>query len=452
MKTFAALSAALFVWACAHAPRGEPPAASRIPEPPPWAGFLVENGTYDAELFLPLDVFHHTPFHANPGLRVCLVAPSHDPIRTFEGVEVRPDFSYDDAPPLEVLVVPSAERHVRPDFDDPRLLAFVRERAGQARFVVSLCDGAFVLARAGLLDGRFATTYPGDRDALADRFPSVRVVRGVDLCVDGPFVTGSGGARSALPALFVVDRLFGRSAARGVARGLVERWEPGAVRLFEAQSEGRAYRPGDRIDPRTRVFDEAGRETHPLADCDPGTRAVLLCVFGGGDPSGRARRGGLWCEDSFHELPLLHHVRARFGPRGLRLVGVACPPVFDLARFGYVEPSSPGDADALAENLRRLVDSTRAADALAPLPFDRLLFDARFALLGEPRLGEAEWHGRLRADGETQRYGTPTLWLLSPQGEVLAPPFFGNNAEKPVPLRYTARELDEAIAEALGAG
>src|SRR5262245_36635475 len=78
--------------------------------PPPTArelrvGLLIVDGVYDTELMAPFDVFHHTRFHAQPGMSVFTVAPALDPVRTFEGLRLLPDFTFQSAPPIDVLVV-----------------------------------------------------------------------------------------------------------------------------------------------------------------------------------------------------------------------------------------------------------------------------------------------------------------------------------------------------------
>ena len=72
---------------------------------------------------------------------------------------------------------------------------------------MSLCDGAFVLAKAGLLDGKTCTTFPGDIAALRERYPKANVIDGLSFVVDGKLITSAGGARSYDPALCPVERI-----------------------------------------------------------------------------------------------------------------------------------------------------------------------------------------------------------------------------------------------------
>ena len=199
-------------------------------------GFLIIDGVYNTELTAPFDILHHTVFHTDPGMRVFTVAPSRGVVTSFEGLRILPDHSFADAPPIDVLVVPSAEHNMDSDLEDEELLGWVRTTGRSARFVMSLCDGAFVLAAAGLLDGREATTFPSDIARLREMFgEDVEVLDGVSFVHDGPAITSVGGARSFDPALYLCELLYGAKAARGIAGGLVIDWDLGAldVRIVE---------------------------------------------------------------------------------------------------------------------------------------------------------------------------------------------------------------------------
>jgi DJ-1/PfpI family protein len=126
------------------------------------AGFLVVDGVYNTELAAPYDVFHHTQFHTKPGVQVFTVSPDGRPVTTFEGLKLTPDYSFSNAPPIDILVVPSARGSMDADLQNQALIDWVRTTGGKARHVLSLCDGAFLLAKAGLLQGLPATTFPDD--------------------------------------------------------------------------------------------------------------------------------------------------------------------------------------------------------------------------------------------------------------------------------------------------
>jgi len=192
------------------------------------AGFLVLDGVYNTELAAPFDVLHHTAFHTAPlpGIEVFTVSPDGQPVTTFEGLRLQPDYGFANAPPIDILVVPSAEGNMDRDLQDEALLAWVGEAGRRARYVVSLCDGAFVLAAAGLLDGHACTTFPGDQDFFAGRFPGLDLRREASFVHDGRLLTSQGGVKSYEVAMYLVDHLYGEDVARRVGGGLIIDWPP----------------------------------------------------------------------------------------------------------------------------------------------------------------------------------------------------------------------------------
>lgn len=222
-------------------PADDPPADvpwTRVPpvfevptDRPLRAGFLIVDGVYNSELMAPYDIFQHTIFHVEPGIEVFTVSPDGRDVVTFEGLVIRPHYGFDDVPEIDLLVVPSAEGSMSTDLEDAEMMTWVREVGGRARYVVSLCDGAFVLAAAGLLEGRAVTTFPGDQDAFAERFPDLDLRREPSFVHDGPAVTSQGGAKSYDPAMYLVDHLYGQDVARRVGRGLILPWPPTAAAM-----------------------------------------------------------------------------------------------------------------------------------------------------------------------------------------------------------------------------
>ena len=91
------------------------------------------------------------------------------------------------------------------DLENTAMMDWVRRVGDEALFVVSLCDGAFVLAAAGLLDGHECTTFPGDQDRFAEASPELDLVREVSFVHDGKALTSQGGARSFDVAMYLVD-------------------------------------------------------------------------------------------------------------------------------------------------------------------------------------------------------------------------------------------------------
>jgi len=189
---------------------------------------LIMDGVYNTELTAPYDIFQHTIFREGiRPMKTFTVAATREPVTTFEGMRILPDLSYetDELPRIDILVVPSAEHHLDSDLENEALLEFVRKVDEQATFVTSHCDGAFVLAKAGLLDGHVSTTFPSDIDKMRTMFPELDIRKDVLFVHDGKYITSAGGAKSFEAALYLAEHLYGDSIARSLAGGLVIDWE-----------------------------------------------------------------------------------------------------------------------------------------------------------------------------------------------------------------------------------
>jgi len=189
---------------------------------------LIMDGVYNTELTAPYDIFQHTIFRDSiKAMNVFTVAKTKQPIRSFEGMYILPDFDYlkDDLPKIDILVVPSAEHHLDSDLEDTAMLDFVKAASQQATYVTSHCDGSFVLAKAGLLDGKVSTTFPSDIEAMRKMFPNLDVREKVLFVHDGKFITSAGGAKSFEAALYLCEHLYGKKVADRLAQGLVIDWD-----------------------------------------------------------------------------------------------------------------------------------------------------------------------------------------------------------------------------------
>ncbi len=201
---------------------------------PDWynVGFLIMDGVYNTELTAPYDIFQHTKFRQGiKAMNVFTIADKSDPVTTFEGLKIIPDYNYKKGkvPDIDILVVPSAEHHLDTDLDNKAMINFVRNVGENASFITSHCDGAFVLAKAGLLDGLKSTTFPSDIETYKKMFPELDVISDVLFVHDGKAITSAGGAKSFEAALYLCELLYGEEIAKSLAKGLVIDWDLGNV-------------------------------------------------------------------------------------------------------------------------------------------------------------------------------------------------------------------------------
>ena len=190
--------------------------------------FLIMDGVYNTELTAPYDIFQHTIFREGiKAMNVFTVANTDLPITTFEGMRLLPDFNYitDKLPQIDILVVPSAEHHLDTDLEDEAMLNFVKKVDKEAQFITSHCDGAFVLAKAGLLNDVVSTTFPSDIDTMRNMFPELDIRKEVLFVHDGKYITSAGGAKSFEAALYLSEYLYGKEIAQSLAGGLVIDWD-----------------------------------------------------------------------------------------------------------------------------------------------------------------------------------------------------------------------------------
>ncbi len=188
-------------------------------------GILIFDGVEVLDFAGPFEVFSRT--RLEPGIesrrseesapfRVFTVAKSKEPVIATGGLRVLPDYSFADAPAIDLLVVPGGFG-TRRLLDDRETLDWIRQRAASARRTSSVCTGSLLLAKAGLLQGRRATTHWGALDLLASLDPTLKVERERRVVDDG-IITSAGVAAGLDMAFYVVETLCGPAVADETAR------------------------------------------------------------------------------------------------------------------------------------------------------------------------------------------------------------------------------------------
>lgn len=170
-------------------------------------GMILFDGVTQLDLTGPYEVFARMP-----NTTVRLIASSLEPVRTEWGMRITPDATFDSAPPLDIICVPGGWG-INDVLDDEVLLAFLRRRAPDAKYVTSVCSGALLLGAAGLLRGYRATTHWLSLDLL----PLVGAIPIAERVVhDRNRITGGGVTAGVDFALFVAGQLFGDSTAQAI--------------------------------------------------------------------------------------------------------------------------------------------------------------------------------------------------------------------------------------------
>lgn len=139
------------------------------------------------------------------------------------GLLVQPHHTFDDHPPLDILVVPGGYG-TRRERENPRLLDWIAAQAQRTPLVTSVCTGAFLLAERGLLDGRRATTHWGSVEWMRDQYPEIMMLADARVVDEGSVLTSAGVSAGIDMALHVVARLHGQDVAAWTARRMEYDW------------------------------------------------------------------------------------------------------------------------------------------------------------------------------------------------------------------------------------
>jgi transcriptional regulator GlxA family with amidase domain len=146
----------------------------------------------------------------------CTVARSSAPVRARAGLVALPDHTFESSPAPDLMLIPGAV--VDDEVHDPALLDWVVRSSQAATVTASVCTGSFILAQAGLLRGRAATTHWEDIADFRRQFPDLDVREGVRWVDEGPVVTSAGIAAGIDMSLHLVARLAGSELAQATAR------------------------------------------------------------------------------------------------------------------------------------------------------------------------------------------------------------------------------------------
>ncbi|HVO17660.1 MAG TPA: DJ-1/PfpI family protein [Anaeromyxobacter sp.] len=192
-------------------------------------GILAYQKVEVLDLAGPFEVFstanrvasRRTPGKPAP-FSVWVVAEGAGPVRARGGLTLLPDFTTANHPPLDVLLVPGGVHE--PQLENPGLIAWIARQGLAAELVASVCTGAFLLARAGLLAGVEVTTHFEDCADLRRAFPDLRVLEGVRWVERGRILTSAGISAGVDMSLRIVARLAGQDLAERTARQMDYEW------------------------------------------------------------------------------------------------------------------------------------------------------------------------------------------------------------------------------------
>lgn len=188
--------------------RLNPPADGTIP-----VAFLMSEGAVMIDFAGPWEVFREAtvPGRQERPFRLYTVAETTKPFHASGGMQVIPDYTFANAPAPKVIVIPAQSEPSKAALD------WIREASKNTDVTMSVCTGAFILAKTGLLSGKNATTFHAAFNPFAMAFPDVHLKRGARFVDEGNVATAGGLSSGIDLALHVVARYYGAEAAEKVA-------------------------------------------------------------------------------------------------------------------------------------------------------------------------------------------------------------------------------------------
>jgi putative intracellular protease/amidase/YHS domain-containing protein len=186
----------------------KPPAQGSIP-----VAFLISEGAVMIDFAGPWEVFQDVmvPGRADHPFHLYTVSESTSPIHASGGMKIVPDYTFENAPAPKVIVIPAQSQ------PSEATLEWIRKSTKSTDVTMSVCTGAFVLAKTGLLSGKAATTYHGAFGRFAMEFPDIALRRGARFVENGNLATAGGLSSGIDLALRVVERYFAREVAQKTA-------------------------------------------------------------------------------------------------------------------------------------------------------------------------------------------------------------------------------------------
>src|SRR5438105_4370730 len=196
----------------AAAPTNSPNINSLKPAPPIPVAFVISEGAVVIDFCGPWEVFRDVMLSSGDHpFRLYTVSDKTDPITAGGGMKIVPNYTFADAPAPKVIVIPAQSE------PSAAMLKWIRESTKNTDVTMSVCTGAFVLAKTGLLSGKSATTFHAAFGTFAMQFPDIKLKRGARFVEDGNLASAGGLSSGIDLALRVVERYYGRDVAEKTA-------------------------------------------------------------------------------------------------------------------------------------------------------------------------------------------------------------------------------------------
>lgn len=183
-------------------------------------GIFLFNEVEVLDFAGPFEVFSLADNDSGTGkaFTVCTVAQEKKVIVARNGLSVCPEYGFSDCPHCDIIIIPGGYGAEEIEINNVKVIEWIKERMKDVELMASVCTGAFLLARAGLLDGKKATTHWMDMDRLEKEYANVMVCRNKKFVDSSPILTSGGISAGINMSLYIVGKLVSAEVADATAK------------------------------------------------------------------------------------------------------------------------------------------------------------------------------------------------------------------------------------------
>lgn len=180
-------------------------------------GIFLYNEVEVLDFAGPFEVFSIAGNETKP-FDVHTVSEKGSLISARNGLKVQPDYSFSNHPPFDILIIPGGYGAEEIEIHNEQVIQWIQKQKINVEILASVCTGAFLLAKAGLLDGKQATTHWMDMDTLEKEYPKIELIKDTKFVDEGAILTSGGISAGINMSFHIVRRLYGEELARATAR------------------------------------------------------------------------------------------------------------------------------------------------------------------------------------------------------------------------------------------
>ena len=183
-------------------------------------GILLFNEVEVMDFAGPFEVFSITEHHDGSGkaFQVHTISRTKQLVSARNGLKIQPDYDFQDAPQFDILIIPGGYGAEEIEIHNQETIDWLKTRFVHVQIMASVCTGAFLLAEAGLLNAKQATTHWMDIEKLEKQYPQISVIRDVKFVDAYPIITSGGISAGINMSFYIIKKLLGLNVAQIAAK------------------------------------------------------------------------------------------------------------------------------------------------------------------------------------------------------------------------------------------